>query len=418
MEITAEHNLLPEELSKALHGIAEAEGIAEDLVKALRKTSACDETPKLPRDKAIRHLYEMLQAEFSRANRDIMEYAAEIAAVPLHKAVGSTAAMTHDQLLKLQQTIEDRYGFIAAQLQSVDYLPDPQQLERWKRLGLVEQSVTPETFASTVPAEMHLIRNAFVIGGMADAIEQGTSFEEAMRLALNMPLLKPDLAAIQIAEQQTAMYLTDNAKDLATKVGQLAIKKRNEQIRQMAIDFHARKLKRTVLDEGAKREAGEEIPERYVENWQQFKSELYHTLNEKDRDLDRVAFYEITDAQKQGQAQRLLADGKVDKYVYKRPVPTACAQCKHLYLEKDGKTPKIFKLSEMINQGTNIGCKAHPTKGGKVVPGGRPDGAQTLKAVAGLVHCWCQCLGPFTATGYEDWMTPEQKRRVQGTSQK
>lgn len=319
--------------------------------------------------------------------------------------------MTHDQILQLQRAIEDRYGFIAAQLQG-DYTPEPEQLERWKRLGLVPEHITPETFAGSVPAEMQYIRNAFLIGRMAEAVEQSTTFEEAMRLALNLPIQKPDLAAIAIAEQQTAMYITDNAKDLATKVGQLAIQKRNEAIRQMAVDYHARKLKRTVLDEEAKREAGEEIPERYVENWQQFKSELYHALNEKDRDLDRVAFYEITDAQKQGMAANLLQDGNVDKYVYKRPLPTACAQCKHLYLMPDGVTPRIFKLSELINNGTNIGRKPHPTQAGKVKPGGRPDGAEALKAVAGLVHPWCACQGPYTATGYESWLLPEQKDRI------
>jgi hypothetical protein len=108
-----------------------------------------------------------------------------------------------------------------------------------------------------------------------------------------------------------------------------------------------------------------------------------------------------------------MADGNVDKYVYKRPMPTACAQCKYLYLMPDGVTPRLFKLSEMISNGTNVGRKPHPTKGGKVVPGGRVDGQETLKAVAGLVHPWCACMGPYTATGYERWITPEQKEQIE-----
>ena len=311
--------------------------------------------------------------------------------------------MTHDQILQLQRAVEDRYGFIAAQMQG-DFVPEPEQLERWKRLGLVPEHITPETFASSVPAEIQYIRNAFLIGRMAEAIEQSTTFEEAMKLALQLPLKKPDLAAIAIAEQQTALYITDNAKDLATKVGQLAIQKRNEQIRQMAIDYHKRTLKRTVLDEEAKREAGEAIPESYVETPRQFASELYHTMQEKTRDWQRLAYYEIVDAQKQGMAANLLADGNVDKLVYKMPLPTACSQCKFLYLEQDGITPRLFKLSEMISNGTNIGRKPHATKGGKVVEGGRPDGQETLKAVAGLIHPNCACQGPYKATGYEHWM--------------
>lgn len=318
--------------------------------------------------------------------------------------------MTHEQLIHLQQAIQDRYGFIAAQIQS-DYTPDYQQLERWKRLGLVPDYITPETFASSVPAEMHLIRNAFILGRVADAVEQGTSFEQAMRLALSLPLKKPDLAAIAVAEQQTAMYLTDNAADLATKVGQLAIKKRNEQIRQMAIDYHARKLKRTVLDEEAKREAGEEIPERYVENWQQFKSELYHALDEKDRDWDRVAYAELTDAQEQGKAHSAMDEHGPDTLVYKMPLPTACPHCKHAYLEKDGKTPKLFTAGELILNGTNVGRKPNPTRGGKVVPGGREDGAETMKPVSGIMHPWCACR-LYRFYGVEPWATPEQKERL------
>lgn len=320
--------------------------------------------------------------------------------------------LSPEQIRQLQQFIEDRFGFIAAQLQSVDYQPPPDLLYRWQQMGLVSHTVTPETFMATVASDMHFVRNAFLMGRFIEAVESGKSFAEVMQVAAHSPLLKPDLRAIQIAEQQTAMYLQDNAKDLATKVGQLAIQKRNEQIRQMAIDFHSRKLKRTVLDEEAKREAGEEIPDRYVENWQQFKSELYHTLDDKARDLGRVAYTELTDAQKQGQAHRLLEDGNVDKLVYKMPMPTACAQCKHLYLMPDGNTPRLFKLSELISNGTNIGRKPHPIKGGKVKPGDREDGQETLKAVAGLMHPWCACLGPNRFTGYEPWATEEQKGMV------
>jgi len=405
MQLSVEHNLTNEELRKAISGMAIGSGIEQEVLETfLKACRGCDDTPKEPRTRAMRELYAAMQAEFRKAKEDILRYAFG----DLRKSV---AVLTHDQLLQLQQAIQDRYGFIAAQIQS-DYTPDPQQLERWKRLGLVPDYITPETFASSVPAEMHLIRNAFILGRVADAVEQGATFEQAMRLARTLPLKKPDLAAIAIAEQQTAMYLTDNAQDLATKIGQLAIQKRNEQIRQMAIDYHGQKLQRTVLDEDLKREAGEEIPERYAETWQQFKSELYHTLDEKDRDWDRVAYTELTDAQKQGQAHRLLEDGNVDKLVYKMPMPTACPQCKHLYLMPDGKTPRLFKLSELVGNGTNIGRKPHPIKGGKVKPGGRADGQETLKAVAGLMHPWCACLGPYPAVGYEHWMSPEQQEYV------
>lgn len=403
MQLSVEHNLSQEELRKAISGMAIGSGIEQEVLDTLLKAKGCDETPKEPRTRAMRELYAAMQEQFRQAQEDIERYVSG----GLKKSVPT---LTPDQIRQLQQLIEDRYGFIAAQLQSVDYQPPADLLYRWQQMGLVSHTATPETFMATAAGDMHFVRNAFLMGRFIEAVESGKSFAEVMQLAAHSPLLKPDLHAIQVAEQQTAMYLQDNAKDLATKVGQLAIQKRNEQIRQMAIDFHSRKLKRTVLDEEAKREAGEEIPDRYVENWQQFKSELFHTLDDKARDLDRVAYTELTDAQKQGQAHRLLEDGNVDKLVYKMPMPTACAQCRHLYLMPDGQTPRLFKLSELISNGTNIGRKPHPIRGGKVKAGGREDGQETLKAVAGLMHPWCACLGPNRFTGYEPWATEEQKK--------
>ena len=78
MDITAEHNLTPEEMVKALHGISEAEGISEELQKALRRTAVCDDTPKLPQQAAVRYIYETMQAEFGKANADIERYAKSI----------------------------------------------------------------------------------------------------------------------------------------------------------------------------------------------------------------------------------------------------------------------------------------------------------------------------------------------------
>lgn len=405
MQLSIEHNLTNEELRKAISGMAIGSGIEQEVFETLLKAcKGCDDTPKEPRTRAMRELYAAMQAEFRQAREDIERYVSG----GLKKSVPS---LTPDQIRQLQQLIEDRYGFIAAQLQSVEYQPPADLLYRWQQMGLISHTVTPETFIATVSGDMHFIRNAFLMGRFIDAVESGKSFAEIMQLAAHSPLLKPDLHAIQVAEQQTAMYLQDNAKDLATKVGQMAIQKRNEAIRQMAIDFHNRKLKRTVLDEEAKREAGEEIPERYVENWQQFKSELYHTLDDKARDLDRVAYTELTDAQKQGQAHRLLEDGNVDKLVYKMPLPGACAQCKWAYLLPDGKTPRVFKLSKLINNGTNIGRKPHPVRGGKVVSGGRTDAVETLKAVAGLMHPWCACGGPYAVTGYEPWYKGKKERK-------
>ena len=419
MKLTAEHNLDDDELCKALTGLAAASGIQEEVIEELQKAVSCDDQkPKQPRTRAMKELYHHMLAEFRSAQADIERYHQEIAGGILTKASAARQPLTPEQLRRLQAVIKDRYEFIAAQLQSEGYQPDPDLLERWKRLGLVSPDVTPETFVLGVPAEMHFIRSAFLCGKFIEAVESGKSFAEVMDMARYAPLLAPDLHAIAAAEQQTANYITDNAADLATKIGQATIQQRNGVIRQMAVDFHRRTLARTVLDLEAKESISIPTPARPVETWQQFASELHHTMADKSRDWQRLSFYELNDAMKQGQAHALLADGNVDKLVYKMPLPTACAQCRYLYLLPDGKTPRLFKLSEMINFGSNVGRKPHPVRGGNVVPGGRSDGEATLKAVVDLVHPWCQCLGVYEASGFEPWLTENQKKMVKNSRRK
>ena len=240
------------------------------------------------------------------------------------------------------------------------------------------------------------------MGRLVHAVEAGTSYAEIMSsVTTTIPL--PDLHAIAVAEQQTANYITNFGGDIATEAGQLWAKKQAADVRKMAIEYHGRTLQAKVLYREAKEAFGMPIPTRYVDSWRGFSSELYHAMDDKARDWDRIAFYELSDAQKQGQSYKLIEDVGPEGLVYKRPLPTACAQCKFLYLEKDGVTPKVFKLFDMIEAGTNIGRKPHPVKGGKVSGDPREDNEETLKAVAGLVHPYCACGGAYEFSGKESF---------------
>lgn len=99
-----------------------------------------------------------------------------------------------------------------------------------------------------------------------------------------------------------------------------------------------------------------------------------------ERDWHRVAHTEMWDAKVQGEANAIadnespLSKKGIDTLVFKRPGPLACNKCKQLYLEKDGITPKVFKLSEMQALGTNYGLKQ-----------------ADWKPVVGTVHPNCMC---------------------------
>jgi hypothetical protein len=69
-----------------------------------------------------------------------------------------------------------------------------------------------------------------------------------------------------------------------------------------------------------------------------------------------VSVTETNNAYQDGRIQRILQkSGEADPNVFKRPRRDACHECKDAYLEDDGVTPKLFKLNELVNNGTNIG---------------------------------------------------------------
>lgn len=91
--------------------------------------------------------------------------------------------------------------------------------------------------------------------------------------------------------------------------------------------------------------------------------QLREKTGDMNRDWHRVAHTEMWDAKVQGEAEAILNNESplskqgADTLVYKKPAPNACAKCKQLYLEKDGITPRVFKLSELVAYGTNYGKK-------------------------------------------------------------
>lgn len=115
----------------------------------------------------------------------------------------------------------------------------------------------------------------------------------------------------------------------------------------------------------------------------QIAAKLKKALGDASKDWMRTAHTEVHNLVEEGKA---IAIAKVqpneDPLVYKLPRPDACPYCKLLYL-KDG-VPRVFRLSVLVNNGSNIGRKpGRPSFKGK--------GATEYKATLGAVHPWCKC---------------------------
>jgi len=81
------------------------------------------------------------------------------------------------------------------------------------------------------------------------------------------------------------------------------------------------------------------------------------------RDWDRVAATEMTNIINTGMVDTIVKmnpETHPDEIiVFKRVVNDAdlCRSCKRLHLENDGSTPKIYRLSQVLANGTNVGKK-------------------------------------------------------------
>ena len=111
------------------------------------------------------------------------------------------------------------------------------------------------------------------------------------------------------------------------------------------------------------------------------------------RDWLRAAYTEIHNTVEEAKAIVIAhRSGERDPRVYKVPRPTACSYCRLLYLKPDGVTPRVFKLSALLANGSNVGRKANrPTFSGR--------SRTEWKPVVGAAHPFCACSLHFLAPG-------------------
>lgn len=87
-------------------------------------------------------------------------------------------------------------------------------------------------------------------------------------------------------------------------------------------------------------------------------NEIAHKTGDWSRDFDRIVQYTSQTAYEHGKAAAIQRQYGEDVYVYKKVYEGACKHCIRLYLTKGlGSAPKIFKLSQLIANGSNIGRK-------------------------------------------------------------
>jgi hypothetical protein len=236
---------------------------------------------------------------------------------------------------------------------------------------LINRGVLPADLATTfkpAPGEVahshaRVISDAYNYGVMMGStpemrIAAPTLTYAAFRRRKEPPLTPQERAAREWAQQSAASRITGLGNTIA------------EDFSTMAIEADAAQRKR--YQQAIREEIDLNIAKR--ESWRKLGSEIGHKTGDWSRDFQRIAATEKQDAMQEGFVSSLIEREGDPKniWVAKVPAPDACPDCIRLHLE--GGKPRIFRLSTLINNGSNVGRKR-----------------QQWKAVVGPVHPWCGC---------------------------
>jgi hypothetical protein len=199
-----------------------------------------------------------------------------------------------------------------------------------------------------------VINNAFVLGKlvmlMKDSDLKKMSFQQLKDKARQMKLSTVEQNSLKYAEVNAARYITALGQNVSNTINGAI----NQASQQANLAVAQRKIIQDTVAQSILKQ----------QTRQQLASELGHGTADWKRDWQRVAHTELWNAKLQGEVVTILQGDAIysntkggDTNVFRRPAPDACNHCKRLYLEKDGVTPKVFKLNELINNGTNVGKK-------------------------------------------------------------
>jgi len=146
----------------------------------------------------------------------------------------------------------------------------------------------------------------------------------------------------------------------------------------------------------AKRQAIRDLTAEAIEKrWtpEKLASELGHKTQEWSRNWNRIAATELQNAHNEGVAiSALRADG-TEARVARVPESNACADCKRLFLDGEGK-PIIWPLTELLANGTNVGKP-------------RADWLPVLTAVHPRCRCSVLAVPPGMTLNRKGWLVPE-----------
>lgn len=280
------------------------------------------------------------------------------------------ALLTPAQLEALKAIVRDYHHAFAVGVLGPDAIPGA-DLQR-----LIAMGITPSDFTTifvtrdgekAAPAAVRLLDHAYQYGRLTSEPEGREMHAEqslddflAHLAKTRDTLTEVDRQAMGAARYQAGQYMRGMGDRLALEIGALVLDADAEQ-RRKYLGTVQRELEDSIDRQGA---------------WRELASDIGHATEDWSRDMQRVAATEQQWAIQEGLA-RAMAKGRSPKdiRVAKIPSPTACPDCVRLHLTGGpGSPPRVFKLSELVANGTNVGLKRN-----------------AWRPTVGPVHPWCAC---------------------------
>ena len=277
--------------------------------------------------------------------------------------------LTPTQLETIKQIVRDYHSAFAVGTFGPDSIP-PQEVQRLMDAGILPQDlayVFQPAPGERPPDAERITDMAFQYGAnLGDPRSRGSvidmgydKFKEHVDQT-RQELNPVERQAMAFARYHGGEHVRGMGDRLATQVGTMILNEDAEQRRRYM---------------GAiRRELEGNIDRR--QTWRKLASEIGHATEDWSRDMQRLAATEKQFAMQEGTARRMTKGRDPDEIrVAKIPSPDACKDCVRLHLTAgEGSPPRIFKMSDLQANGTNVGRK-------------RADWQPTV----GPVHPWCGC---------------------------
>ena len=213
-----------------------------------------------------------------------------------------------------------------------------------------------------------IIEHAFLFGILAEAIgdkrAKNMSYADFTKFLASgqfIPLTQDEEYALEQIKNRAYTDITNLGNRMKNAVANIVIK--NNQTRQQAV---AEVIKKKAISAVELRKSSRQLA-----------ADLAEVSQDWEVDWLRIAHYLMHEAYNTGRAQNILKTYGKDAEVYFDVYEGACKECRELYLEDPddpNSQPKVFKLVDVIKNGSNIGVKK-----------------QNWKPTISPTHPYCRC---------------------------